>query len=320
MVTGSGSDFGIAVDETRRGLLHRILDSDLWYSFTRSPVIVLAAVVTLLYIVLAFSAPLLAPHTPFDPSSLDLMDVETPPMWMDGGESRFPLGTDTQGRDMLSAMMYGSRLSLVVGFSAVALSVLLGVGLGVMASYVGGWCDALAMRVADVQLTLPSILVALLVDGVVRSMLAREVMEEMAVYVIIFAIGISSWPQYARVTRGVTLVEKNKEYVAAARVMGIHPALIMLRHILPNVMGPVLVIATIGLALAVITEATLSFLGVGMPPTTPSLGTLIRTGQQFLYSGLWWITFFPAGALVILVLAVNLLGHWLRDALNPKLR
>ncbi len=308
------------LDGVRRGLLHRILDSDLWYSFTRSPVIVLAAVVTLLYIVLAFSAPLLAPHTPFDPSSLDLMEAEIPPVWMTGGEQRFPLGTDTQGRDMLSAIMYGSRLSLVVGFSAVALSVVLGVGLGVVAGYIGGWCDALAMRVADVQLTLPSILVALLVDGLVRSMLAREVMEDMAIYVIIFAIGISSWPQYARVTRGVTLVEKNKEYVAAARVMGIHPVLIMLRHILPNVMGPVLVIATIGLALAVITEATLSFLGVGMPTTTPSLGTLIRTGQQFLYSGLWWITFFPAGALVILVLAVNLPGDWLRDALNPKLR
>ncbi len=300
--------------------LKSVLDSDLWYSFTRSPAIVLAAVVTLVYIALAFSAPLLAPYTPFDPASLDLMDAEIPPVWMDGGEQRFPLGTDTQGRDMLSAIMYGSRLSLVVGFSAVALSVVLGVGLGVTAGYVGGWYDALAMRVADVQLTLPSILVALLVDGLVRSMLAREVMEDMAVYVIIFAIGISSWPQYARVTRGVTLVEKNKEYVAAARVMGIHPGLIMLRHILPNVMGPVLVIATIGLALAVITEATLSFLGVGMPPTTPSLGTLIRTGQQFLYSGLWWITFFPAGALVILVLAVNLLGDWLRDALNPKLR
>lgn len=297
-----------------------MLDSDLWHSFTRSPVIVLAAVVTSLYIALAFSAPFLAPYTPFDPSSLDLMDAEMPPAWMEGADQRFPLGTDTQGRDMLSAIMYGSRLSLVVGFSAVALSVVLGVGLGVIAGYIGGWCDALAMRVADVQLTLPSILVALLVDGVVRSMLAREVMEEMSIYVIIFAIGISSWPQYARVTRGVTMVEKNKEYVAAARVMGIHPGLIMLRHILPNVMGPVLVIATIGLALAVITEATLSFLGVGMPPTTPSLGTLIRTGQQFLYSGLWWITFFPAGALVILVLAVNLLGDWLRDALNPKLR
>ena len=313
-------DSDIAAVQREHRLVHRILDSDLWYSFTRSPAIVLAAVVTLLYVLMAFSAPWFAPHTPFDPSSLDLMDAELPPAWMAEGEARFLLGTDTQGRDILSAIMYGSRLSLIVGFSAVLFAVGLGVGLGVTAGYAGGWYEALTMRVADVQLTLPSILVALMVDGIVRSLLEREVMEDVAVYVIILAIGISSWPQYARVTRGVTLVEKNKEYVAAARVIGIHPILIMLRHILPNVMGPVLVLATIGLALAVITEATLSFLGVGMPPTTPSLGTLIRNGQQFLYSGMWWITFFPAGALVLLVLSVNLLGDWLRDALNPKLR
>ncbi len=300
--------------------LHRVLDSDLWYSFIQSPVTVIAALITLLYFIMAFSAPVLAPYTPFDPSSLELMDAEMPPAWMPAGDARFLLGTDTQGRDILSAIMYGSRLSLMVGFSAVLFAVVLGVALGVVAGYVGGWFEALAMRVADVQLTLPSILVALLVDGIVRGMLEREVMDKLAVYVIIFAIGISSWPQYARVTRSVTLVEKNKEYVAAARVIGIHPALIMRRHILPNVMGSVLVIATIGLALAIVTEATLSFLGVGIPPTTPSLGTLIRIGQQFLYSGMWWITFFPAGALVLLVLSVNLLGDWLRDALNPKLR
>ena len=229
--------------------LHRVLDSDLWYSFIQSPVTVIAALITLLYFIMAFSAPVLAPYTPFDPSSLELMDAEMPPAWMPAGDARFLLGTDTQGRDILSAIMYGSRLSLMVGFSAVLFAVVLGVGLGVVAGYVGGWFEALAMRVADVQLTLPSILVALLVDGIVRGMLEREVMEELAVYVIIFAIGISSWPQYARVTRSVTLVEKNKEYVAAARVIGIHPALIMRRHILPNVMGSVLVIATIGLAL-----------------------------------------------------------------------
>ena len=221
---------------------------------------------------------------------------------------------------MLSAMMYGSRISLIVGFAAVLFGMTLGVVLGLLSGYFGGWLDAVIMRLADVQLTIPSILMALMVDGIVRAILDHEPEAWLAMLVLIFAIGISDWPQFARVVRGATMVEARKDYVAAAKVIGLPSFLILLRHILPNVTRPVLVIATIGLALAIVAEATLSFLGVGMPPTTPSLGTLIRVGNEYLFSGSWWITFFPAGVLVALVLSVNLLGDWLREALNPKLR
>ena len=248
------------------------------------------------------------------------MDGFTPPAWEDEGTSRFLLGTDDQGRDILSTIMYGSRVSLIVGFSAVIFSSVLGVGLGLLAGYLGGWIETAVMRLADVQLAIPAILVALMIDGIARILVPVHLRDVMAIYVLILAIGISDWPRYARVTRGSALVERGKEYVSAARVIGVHPILIMFRHVLPNVMGPVLVLATIGLALAIITEATLSFLGVGVPPTTPSLGTLIRVGNNFLFSGEWWITLFPSAGLVILVLAVNLLGDWLRDVLNPKLR
>ncbi len=302
------------------GRLARLRDSDLWYSFIRSPVAIVAAIVTVVFVGGAILAPLLAPHTPFDPATLDLNEAFKPPAWSDGGDWRFALGTDNQGRDMLSTLMYGSRISLLVGFAAVLLAVLIGVALGLTAGYAGGWFDAAVMRAADVQLTIPAILLALLIDGVARAMLPADAKDQYAYLVLIVAIGIANWPQYARVVRSAALVEKSKDYVAAARIIGVPAWSILLRHILPNVLGPVLVIATLGLALAIITEATLSFLGVGLPPTSPSLGTLIRVGNDFLFSGEWWITLFPALALVILSLAVNLLGDWLRDALNPKLR
>ena len=301
-------------------LLHRVLASDIFYSFSHSPVTVLSAVVTAIFFLAAAFAPWVAPHNPFDPATLDLLDAFTPPAWEADGSTKFLLGTDDQGRDILSTIIYGSRVSLIVGFSAVLFSVVLGVGLGLLAGYLGGWIETVVMRMADVQLTIPAILVALMIDGVARILVPVHLRDVLAIYVLILAIGISDWPRYARVTRGAALVERNKEYVSAARVIGVHPIKIMLRHVLPNVMGPVLVLATIGLALAIITEATLSFLGVGVPPTQPSLGTLIRIGNNFLFSGEWWITLFPSIALVILVLAVNLLGDWLRDALNPKLR
>ena len=298
----------------------RFTDSDIWYSFKKSPVTVVSAIVTFLFFFVTIFAPFIAPHDPFDLASIDLMDASLPPAWFFDGQTRFLLGTDDQGRDILSTIIYGSRISLFVGFVSVIFSLILGVGLGLISGYVGGRLDAFIMRVADVQLSFPAILIALLIDGLARSLLPRELHDEVALYVLVFAIGISGWVQYARTVRGQTLVEKGKEYVQAARVIGIRQWTILLRHILPNVTGPVLVIATIHLAIAIITEATLSFLGVGVPPTTPSLGTLIRVGNDFLFSGEWWITIFPGIALVLLVLAVNLLGDWLRDALNPKLR
>ena len=300
--------------------LARAADSDLWYSFRTSPSAVISAIVTLAILVGALCAPIIAPHNPFDLASLNIMDANTPPAWNPDGSAEFLLGTDDQGRDILSAILYGSRVSLLVGFASVLFSMVLGVSLGLISGYAGGRVDSIIMRIADVQLSFPAILIALLIDGVARGILPRDMHNELALYVLIFAIGISGWVQYARTVRGSTMVERNKEYVQAARLIGIGPLTILRRHILPNVMGPVLVIATIHLAIAIITEATLSFLGVGVPPTAPSLGTLIRIGNSYLFSGMWWISIFPGIALVVLVLSVNLLGDWLRDALNPKLR
>ncbi len=298
----------------------RFFDGDIWYSFRRSPVTVAAAAITALFLGSALFAGWVAPHNPFDLTQVDLLDGFIPPIWEADGDPRFLLGTDDQGRGVLSTIIYGARISLGVGFASVLFAMVLGIGLGLISGYVGGTVDAVIMRIADVQLSFPAILIALLIDGVARGILPRDMHDEVWFYVLVFAIGVSGWVQYARTVRGSTLVEKNKEYVQAARVIGVPPALIMLRHVLPNAMGPVLVIATIHLAIAIITEATLSFLGVGVPATSPSLGTLIRIGNDFLFSGEWWITIFPGAALAILVLAVNLLGDWLRDALNPKLR
>jgi len=303
------------------GRVARAWDSDISYSFRKSPLAIVAAGVSLLIILAAIFAPWIAPHDPFNPASLNLMDGFTPPMEPNQFTGNtYWLGTDNQGRDVFSTILYGARISLFVGFMAVAFAMVLGITLGLIAGYRGGWIDSLLMRVADVQLTFPSILLALLIFGVARGFIPPAYREAMAIWVLIVAIGLSEWVQYARVVRGATMVEKSKEYVQAARVIGAHPAKILIRHILPNVMGPVLVIATIGLALAIIAEATLSFLGVGVPSTQPSLGTLIRIGQGFLFSGEWWILLFPSLTLLALALSVNLLGDWLRDALNPRLR
>jgi len=295
-------------------IARRLWDHDLAWSFRRSPVTMLAAALTLICVAAALAAPWLSPQDPFDMAALNLGDAFSPPSWS------YPLGTDNQGRDILSTIMHGARISLGVGIASVVLALALGVSLGLLSGYLGGRVDALIMRIADVQLSFPAILIALLIDGVARAALSPERHEQLAVPVLILAIGFAGWVQYARTVRGSTLVEKEKEYVQAARVIGRRPLAIMLSHVLPNVMGPVLVIGTIHIATAIITEATLSFLGVGVPATRPSLGTLIRIGNEFLYSGEWWITVFPGLALVVLVLSVNLLGDWLRDALNPKLR
>ncbi len=294
-------------------------DSDLVYQFRRSPVAVVSTFVVLVCIIGAAFAPLVAPHNPFDLASLNLMDSLLPPAPLAGSNPTYPLGTDDQGRDVLSALIYGMRISLVVGVSSIGFAFIFGVTIGLLAGYAGGFLDAVLMRVADIQLTFPSILIALMVDGIVAAALPRELHEKLEIYVLIFAIGISRWPQFARTVRGSTMVERGRDYVLAAQVIGLGAIRIMATHILPNVLGPVLIIATLNLGLAILDEATLSFLGVGLPPTQP-LGTLIRIGNDYLFSGEWWIAIFPGALLAILVLSINLLGDWLRDALNPRLR
>ncbi|MBX9992940.1 ABC transporter permease [Phreatobacter oligotrophus] len=306
---------------TLRARLAKAWDSDLAWSFRHSPVAIVATAMTVLLLTASLCAGWIAPQNAFDPAAINLLDAYTKPGDTGmGSNTVFWLGTDNQGRDLFSAILYGSRVSLFVGFLSVAFSVVMGVGLGLISGYVGGRTDAFIMRVADIQLSFPAILIALLFFGVARGVIPPSHHEQMAIWVLIVAIGLSNWAQYARTVRGSTMVERNKEYVQAARVMGRPALFIMARHVLPNVTGPVLVIATINLALAIIEEATLSFLGVGVPATQPSLGTLIRFGQQYLFSGEWWILFFPALALVLLALSINLLGDWLRDALNPRLR
>ncbi len=301
--------------------LSRFLASDFFYKFRRSPVAVVAFIVTVILVLSALLAPLLATQNPFDPGSLNLMNgFSKPGIPNDFTGETFMLGTDDQGRDIYSTILYGLRVSLFVGFSAVVFAMVLGATLGLIAGYTGGRTDTIIMRIADIQLTFPAILVALLIFGIAKGITPPSYRDEVAIWVLIIAIGLSDWVQFARVVRGATLVERNKEYVQAAKLIGRSPFSIMIKHILPNTLGPVLVIATISLALAIIAEATLSFLGVGAPPTQPSLGTLIRIGQGFLFSGEWWILFYPAMTLLLLALSVNLLGDWLRDALNPKLK
>lgn len=295
-------------------------DSDIFWSFKHSPVAILALAVILLLMISALFAQIIAPFNPYDLASLDLMNAHLPPSWSEGGDSQFWLGTDDQGRDLYSTILYGLRLSLKIGLISVILSLILGITLGLISGFVGGRLDAFIMRICDVMLSFPAILIALLIDGIARASLSQQMHDELAEPVLILAITLSGWVQYARTVRGQTLVEKQKDYVSAAKLIGASTGRILFKHLMPNVMSSVLVLATVHVGTAVITEATLSFLGVGVPPTTPSLGTLIRVGNEFLFSGEWWISIFPGLALVALVLSVNLLGDWLRDALNPKLR
>ena len=300
-------------------VLARWWDSDVGHSFRTSPTAIVAAAIAFVCVFCALFAHWVAPHNPLDLTTLELSDARLPPAWMENGSARYLLGTDDQGRDILSALMYGARISLVVGIVSVLISVVVGVLLGLIAGFKGGWIDAFLMRLCDVMLSFPAILVALLIAGVGRAMFPNA-NESLAFGVLIVAISLTGWVQYARTVRGSTMVERGKEYVQAARVTGVPAWRIMLRHVLPNVLGPVRVLATIQVATAIITEATLSFLGVGVPPTSPSLGTLIRVGNDYLFSGEWWITIFPGLMLVLIALSVNLLGDWLRDALNPRLR
>jgi peptide/nickel transport system permease protein len=301
-------------------MLARLLQSEGVWLFLRSPAAILAALATVLILTGALLAPWIAPTDPYDLASFSLIDGLLPPVWEPGGDPRFLLGTDDQGRDMLSSILYGARLSLTIAAMAMAVALVLGVGLGLAAGYLGGRLDAVVMRIADVQLALPAILTALLIDGISRGILPREMHDDLRLAVITLAIALSLWVNFARTARASVFVERNKDYVQAAIMMGQHPLRIMLRHILPNILGPLLVIATVDLASAILLEATLSFLGVGLPADSPSLGTLIRIGMQYLLSGEWWILWIPTVFLVVLVVAINLLGDFLRDLFNPSLR
>ncbi|MDA0846308.1 MAG: ABC transporter permease [Proteobacteria bacterium] len=301
--------------------MHWFLQSDFFYSFRNAPVAVASFFVFAVIILAAVFANFIAPNNPFDPASLNLMNGFTPPLQSNEFTGDvFLLGADDQGRDLFSTILYGLRISLFVGIMAVMLAMVMGVVLGLIAGYLGGWLDTFIMRFADIQMTFPSILVAMLIYGVAKGVLPPDLRYEMSIAVLIISIGLSEWVPFARTVRGLTLVEKEKEYITAAKMIGLRKSQIMSRHILPNVLGPVLVIATITFALAIIAEATLSFLGVGVPTTKPSLGTLIRIGQDFLFSGEWWILLFPALTLLALALSINLFGDWLRDTLNPKLK
>jgi peptide/nickel transport system permease protein len=310
----------MTVNLTSPGLLTRIRQSDLWWSFIHQRSAVFAAILLTVLIVSAFTAPLYAPQNPYDPAQLELWNAEIPPIWLEGGQWPYLLGTDTQGRDILSAILYGSRISILIGIASVVLALIIGIGTGLVAGYYGGIVEDALMRVGDILLSIPTILIAILVSAIVRELLPPSLRDVGAGGVLVLAIVLSGWVQYARTVRAQTAVERRKEYVQAAQLLKVPARRIMFRHILPNTLTPILVAATLNFGMAILTEATLSFLGIGMPPSQPSLGTLIRLGNQFLFSGMWWIVLFPVMQLCLLVVSVNLLGDWLRDALNPKLR
>lgn len=310
----------MTVNLTSPGLLTRIRQSDLWWSFIHQRSAVFAAILLTVLIVSAFTAPLYAPQNPYDPAQLELWNAEIPPIWLEGGQWPYLLGTDTQGRDILSAILYGSRISILIGIASVVLALIIGIGTGLVAGYYGGIVEDALMRVGDILLSIPTILIAILVSAIVRELLPPSLRDVGAGGVLVLAIVLSGWVQYARTVRAQTAVERRKEYVQAAQLLKVPARRIMFSHILPNTLTPILVAATLNFGMAILTEATLSFLGIGMPPSQPSLGTLIRLGNQFLFSGMWWIVLFPVMQLCLLVVSVNLLGDWLRDALNPRLR
>ncbi|MEP1767544.1 MAG: ABC transporter permease [Sulfitobacter sp.] len=294
--------------------------SDFWYELLNSPVTVVSAVIIVFMIVGCAFAPIFAPHTPFDPATISIMDNNMPPVWPDGADPRFLLGTDLQGRDVLSAMFFGGRISLLVGIGAVAVSVAIGMTVGLLAGYFGGMTDAVLMRVTEIQFAFPPILIALLFNGILKASLSADVFAQAAVPIMILAIGLAGWVQFARIVRASTLVQRTQDYVTACHAIGLPTITVIVRHITPNILGPVLVLAMLQIAVAIVTEATLSFLCLGTPLTEPSLGALIQIGSQYLFSGVWWVVIFPDLMLLVMVVAFNLVADWVRDYLNPRLR
>lgn len=300
-------------------MLNRIR-SEFWFQFLSSPVTVVSAIIIMVIVLACVFANWVAPHTPFDPATLSIMDNNLPPAWMSGSDPRFVLGTDIQGRDVLSAMLYGGRISLMVGLGAVALSAAIGMTIGLLSGYFGGLTDTILMRIAEIQFAFPPILIALLFNGILKTTLPAHLFAQAAVPIMILAIGLAGWVQFARIVRSSVLVQRSQDYVTSCRAIGLPTMTILLRHITPNVLSPVLVLAMLQIAVAIVTEATLSFLGLGTPLTEPSLGALIQIGSQYLFSGIWWVVIFPGAMLLIMVIAFNLVADWVRDFLNPRLR
>ena len=300
-------------------MLNRIR-SEFWFQFLSSPVTVVSAIIILVIVLACVFANWVAPHTPFDPATLSIMDNNLPPAWMSGSDPRFVLGTDIQGRDVLSAMLYGGRISLMVGLGAVALSAAIGMTIGLLSGYFGGLVDTILMRIAEIQFAFPPILIALLFNGILKTTLPAHLFAQAAVPIMILAIGLAGWVQFARIVRSSVLVQRSQDYVTSCRAIGLPTMTILLRHITPNVLSPVLVLAMLQIAVAIVTEATLSFLGLGTPLTEPSLGALIQIGSQYLFSGIWWVVIFPGTMLLVMVIAFNLVADWVRDFLNPRLR
>lgn len=294
--------------------------SDFWYELLNAPVTLVSLAIIAVMVIGCTFAPVFAPHTPFDPATISILDNNLPPAWKTGSDPRFLLGTDLQGRDVLSAMLYGGRISLLVGIGAVALSVVIGMVVGLLAGYFGGLTDAILMRIAEIQFAFPPILIALLFNGILKASLPADVFSRAAVPIMILAIGLAGWVQFARIVRASVLVQRGQDYVTACQSIGLPTWTIILRHITPNILGPVLVLAMLQVAVAIVTEATLSFLGLGTPLTEPSLGALIQVGSQYLFSGIWWVVIFPGAMLLIMVIAFNLVADWVRDYLNPRLR
>jgi len=299
--------------------LQKFKESYFLYSFKRDKVAIASFIILAILLILALTAPWIAPVNPYDARNLDIMDSEIPPMWSEGGESRFILGTDNMGRDMLSTMLYGLRTSILIAVGAVCLQAGLGILVGLTAGYIGGKTDAVLMRIADIQFSFPYLMLAIFISAIFQAVYGIGSYERLAVPLLIVIIGLAEWPMYARTIRASVMGEVNKEYVEAARVIGLSRPTIMIRHVLPNSLTSLMVISTIQFANAVMSEAALSFLGFGMPVSKPSLGSLIQAGFDFIFSGSWWITIFPGIWLVLFVLVINLLGDWLRDVLNPKL-
>ena len=300
-------------------LFRKFLDSDFFYYFKRDKVAIISTIIFFAFLIMSVFAPIIAPFDPYDLTLLDIMDSEMPPVWQDNSDPRFLLGTDDQGRDLWSTILYGMRVSLLIGVLAVFLQGVIGITIGLVSGYYGGKVDSILMRIADVQLSFSTLMVAIIILAVVQTAFGSAAFNQWAMLILILIIGLAEWPQIARTVRSSVLAEKEKEYVDAARVMGFSSLRIMFKHILPNCLSPIFVISTVQIANAIITEASLSFLGLGMPVTEPSLGSLISIGKQYLFSGSWWITLIPGGFLIVLVIVMNLLGDFLRDTFNPKL-